>query len=536
MSGKIRELYDRSKYIIGSKLRAEADTLYVFAKKRINNARIGAFAVGENFIGKTKADGKADLFESKQPNGIFGVYCKTPESPKKVFHYRAYSLSNVATNYIAQTEDGEILLNSASSPYADALYPDYTIPRTDTTNTYQDHISRHRDWRNSLTDLIYSELHSYLINVNMKVAIMNYAPSTNNVGIGDRWIGFSVLTSVETLESSTFLNPVGVFPNNPFYYGGHVKKYNITLSATDKDGNNIEFSGYAIETVCYPSGLGDPLRGDSTTEYFNYPSLVANGHKIYPAGAFSYSYIPKNFNLFENDNLVDGEPFGFFYINGSISGLKNAFHNDADYNYYSTYYKETIPQATNNLSYTPIDLSNLKTDLFRYDKDLNNDGVISGTEKSYGSSSFWLGKGLSYNELIIIFPFEYVSLIDDEYIEVGMFPQPYDIERLVAIRIYSKFTYRYKNDGEFEFIETVTTPTLDEDGNEVVEYTEFTYESSSLLSGFNSIIIANGTGYDDVLDGRKSQQDTIKDAYIADVEAEGNITLNGLYDWCNQQV
>jgi hypothetical protein len=427
-----------------------------------------------------------------------------------------------------QTNLGQHLYSSnaelLSTVKANYIYPDNVTPLT-TTSDYPNHLIRHREWLNTQTDSIYADLDNGIIPKNMAIAVMNGAPYSLCVGIGSRWDGYRVTqTSVR----------VGGFSV------GYVLTYTRKLFALKDDGTEVELlSGEcAVEFVISVTGF----KGYEYT-FDNFVALRHIGITSYLNGAHNLTY-PESLSI--NPSDCNGEPYSVVAINGTYNTLTSGV-TDAQAQTYATSKKTSVPfpEAT-DITFTDIDLTpladndeNIPKDTLRYDVDTDKDGVIEFSEKSATSTKFWIGKGLSKGESITLFPIEYIAQDG----ECGMFPQSYDVARLIAIRIYAGYKFNYDGDGGFEFILSFNTPTLDADGNEIAPYTEHPYVATALLGGSNVIVIAKGTSFDDVLETRKKQNSSkpedatvsIVGQYDKDID-DGKITLKGLYDWCKQQL
>jgi hypothetical protein len=388
---------------------------------------------------------------------------------------------------------------------------------------YDNHVIRHRAWRNTKTDLIYSDLDAGIVPKNMAIAVMNGAPYSLCVGIGSRWDGYSVTQTSSTVGSGV----------------GAVVTYTRKLFALKDDGFEVELlSGEcAVETI-------------NTTGFNQYKYTFNNFIALKPIAITGY--LNGNYNITYPENLpinpsdCNGEPYTVVSINGTYDTLASGVTN-SQAQAYSTSKIALVPAPDlTDITFTDIDLTPLSDndgiipkDTLRYDIDADEDGVIEASEKSATSTKFWIGKGLSKGETVTVFPIEYISQDG----ACGMFPQSYDVARIVAIRIYAGYKFKYDGNGGFEFRTSFNTPTLDAYGNEIEPYTEHPYVGTALLGGSNVVVIANSTSFDDVLETRKKQNSSkpedstvsIIGQYEKDIDA-GKITLKGLYEWCRQQL
>lgn len=438
---------------------------------------------------------------------------------------------DLVPDYVIQTNTGDYLFNANEPPASEVLasfvYPDDVAP-TSTTSDYQNHIVRHRAWRKAQSDEVMALLAEGVLHVNLLCAIMRDAPHSRIMGIGDRWwIGYVVQQSEATAGAGV----------------GQTITYTRRLRARNLEDAMFEVvSGTCVRTVVSQRGF---IRYNYTFD--NWPCLAPLGVNAYLRGTYSSLTSPEatftNPAMFESDGFVSALS-GVCVVNGSYDTLYSGISNAAA-QFYANYFKELVPApAAPELVFTEIDYTDLKPDQLTMDEDTDNDGTIESSERTPSSALSWFGKGMSPNELITVFPLSYVA--DDG--ECGMFPQQYDIQRLTAIRIYAGYQFRYIEAGQFDFIRVI--PVII-DGEEI-EYEEFPYHSS--LGTINTIVVANGTIYDDVLSGnpvykkddplntgnlsgvsvpsRKKQAGQIRGAHEADIE-EGTTSLNGLYEWCS---
>jgi hypothetical protein len=441
----------------------------------------------------------------------------------------------ILDNVSLVNESGILTTTSGTYRYTgEAVIPDgisqstLTIPTPAAYAGYENHVIRHRAWRNTKTDLIYADLDAKVMPKNMAIAVMNGAPYSLCVGIGYRWDGYRVTQTSSTVGSGV----------------GAVVTYTRTLFALKEDGSEVELlSGEcAVETI--------NTTGFSQFKYTfdNFVALKPIAITSYLNGTYNLTY-PEYLPI--NPSDCNGEPYTVVSINGTYDTLASGV-TDSQAQAYSTSKIALVPPPDlTDITFTDIDLTplsdndgNIPKDTLRYDIDTDKDGVIESSEKSATSTKFWIGKGLSKDESITLYPIEYV-MEDDEgnIIECGMFPQSYDVARLIAIRIYTGYKFNYDGDGGFEFASLFNTPTLDDEGNEITPYTEHPYIATALLGGSNVVVIANSTSFDDVLETRKKQNSSkpedstvsIIGQYEKDIDA-GKITLKGLYDWCKQQL
>lgn len=471
-----------------------------------------------------------------------------------IYRY-GYSLNGLSENekqvFLSQIESLEILKNAALEAELSARQAAYNtwlservVANNNQYEGYENHVFRHRYWLLNQSNETIDKLNLGELPNNVKrelLAELTYY--SHNVGMGSIGRRYKITQTSNTLYPS---------------YDQLVER---NVFFTKNDGSDVLLQKgtckvHRIET----SGLHYQI------DYFNFPVIVSG----YNGSGLTKRYFGANFDFdsyFENaikPNLSspDAIPNSPCVVNGSYNTLLYGI-TDREAQVTIDNYGDIPDLTPSTISFSNIDISDVyeygEADVFTYDADSNGDGDIDDSERSSTSRLNWYGKWLSYGESITVFPLEYVSLIDDTYTEVGMFPQAYDIARLIAIRIYASYRFTYKGDGEFSFVSSSTTPTLDEEGNEILAYTEFPFESTSLLSSSsNAIVVANGTAYDDVLFGnppykktaeesgwldansspkipsRTRQEVILKGLYYADIEA-GKITLNGLYEWCSMQ-
>lgn len=504
---------------------------------------------------------------------------------------------------------------------------------------FDDHLLRHRQWRNLLSDDFQSFEEGSELQLNAAIQIMNSSPYSRCFGIGSRWIDGRI-EKTKTENESEIVHTRDLF-------------------AINKDGEEVLVAtGRCTTTVMY---------GHNLVEFENFVSMRPFSFYEYPYGAtFNSSESPEIIMLESPQELSIGFLGGIQVVNGSYSTLRQLREDDDARAIASLAFGGTIQfPEFERLVFSDIDLSELQADELTFDEDADENGEIDAYEKSLTSTRQWLGKGCSNGELFTIFPLEYVADVssnvdslntvssvllsisppgsqikfmlggvlacqstlafspsgskivyilfrivtetkfqilfvsdsasynsESEYhnmlagkmmdivsrnsaiyptmiikweggdipppsegvgdiVECGMFPQAYDIARLTSIRIYGGYKFKYMENGKFKFIKYL--PITNEDGTQI-EYEEFPFESTSLLGGANAIVVANGTVYDDVLNGnppykkdenadgwlvessipsRARQKVTIEGQYEADM-ADGKITLNGLYDWCSR--
>jgi hypothetical protein len=658
MFGRIRELYDRSKFPQGSKLQKEANALRALAKKRLMLGLKGAFAVGSNFVGKVRPDGRADLLQLDD-TGIFGIDCRIPVDPRKVFHYsepyqknyiivsygafeteldeidnwdeqygtiryikrglRTFTVRDstgqvffsstlrlwwyhpdlmqaivaaglpsptykvivtltdsghpnefrpdklmehdepfeeIFTNYswdgdldndhfgeyqvraeytwqtqvgwvttalgpryrtyymsdfvaarnayyasllpnVIQANDGEIVYRGS---YSNAVYPDditpTTPPSTPGYSGYDDHLSRHRAWRlsqhQSLLDGLQGGVHK-----NLALALMADAPYSKIVGIGSRWDGYRVEQTITGVSNDQT----------------HTRR----IYARNGDGNEVLLISGTVHQVRIATSGG----GRDQYTFDHYPCLRPLIEYAYLNGT---NLLTSREQLNFNYAACEGSIFGVVKLDGIYDTLFEGL-NDTQAQNYANVLGERIPAPTVELTFSPIDLTPLigsdgkiPPDILRQDEDIDGDGTIEPGEKSPTSERPWIGKGLSAGERLVVFPLSYIA----EDGECGMFPQAHDIARLTAIMIYGSYKFRYDGEGGFEFIDYAPL--------EVPE--AFPYDATATL-GCNAIVVASGTGFDDLRKERREQLKDIEGKYDEDMEA-GQITLEGLYDWCRQ--
>lgn len=454
--------------------------------------------------------------------------------------------------YYNQLSDGEVInIGAKEDVYPNAYYPDDVLlyppwwVREDyriSQAGYEEHLIRHRNWRKQQDEAIYVALSSGEMPKNIALSIMYGAPYSLCVGIGSLWDGYRISDEFTTPSSG-------------------VTRVTRTLYARAESGEEvIVLQGFCDREVISVYSAPE-IRYHCT--FVNFPALNPVGFTAYLNGNYNlskYENLADGSQLPINPSRYDGMPIGVSMMNGTYDSLSSGI-DMAEAETYSIYLGVIPPPDPINIRFDPIDLSaladsegNIPPDVLRYDKDLNENGVIEPSEKSATSTRFWIGKGLSEGESIKLFPLCFVSLVGGEYVELGMFPAGYsgiydaNVNVLVAIRIYAYYHYTYAGDGGFSFVGSKATPTLDEEGEELFAYTEFPYSATLLPNADNSpiytnsksnrningIVVSSGTVYDDILSAKKAQNEGIKSQYEKDIEA-GNITINGLYEWCIMQ-
>lgn len=660
MFGRIRELYDRSKFLAGSKFKAEAETIRILAKKRIMLGRAGAFAAGQNFVGKVRDLGKgvfrAELLQLPQMNGMHGLRVELPGRGRTVVSYRRhrphryivffeetgsyafegnyvsriydrdmnlliegtrtrragnflvdeynnfisdysspsrfvpgtlnpgnqyiqipfsylnadpslvlelfgyreilyYEIANgrfrqdisnppyivyerattedvIVPNYpVVQLSDGTVLYQNDVGGYLgdaemDVELPDDVAPIQSSVH-YASHLIRHRAWRKALSDEIISSISQGSMPYEVAYTLMTYPPYSRNVAISSRWDGYELHQSKSEAGSGEIT-------------------YRRRLRAVDKNGNIVTLAdGTAVRT-------NTPSTGFSNERWELNDFLVMSFSSGPPfRGVAGTEYIEGYMVAFQR--LVGQPPAIPTLTNGCVAnGWTLGTPNAALASGYAVEHGEmpTYPDF-GNIEFTKLDLSELRPDRYTMDKDINGDGVKTN-ERRPTSKLPWFGKALSPDELITLYPLSYVAQDG----EVGMFPQNYDVQTLVAIRVYAGYQFRYKGDGNFEYLRTIPIT----EGGEQIEFKEFPFVSKQLLSepfsrpgetanSTNMIAVFNGTVFDDVLYGNNSwDNDGLSQLYFPysrhqlnlDVRGayetamtNGRINLRGIYEWCS---